>query len=976
MFHIVAIGASAGGLEALQQFFEAMPPDNGMGFVVIQHLSSDYKSMMAEILSEYTVMPVRQAEDGTEVVPEHVYLIPPEKSMAITDGRLRLTEKVRQGGPVLPIDTFFHSLARERGEHAIAVVLSGTGNDGTLGIRGIKEQDGMVLVQSLASAKFDGMPQSAIHTGLADSILAPAEMPAVLLNAVHHLPVMDVTGFFRNPKVESELEELDEILDNLMRCSRVAMLFLDRNLCIRRFTPAMREYMPLLDSDIGRPLEDLHSRLQYPGLYQDLRAVMADNRSRDVEIEGEQDHWYMAQLSPYLTRDGEVQGSILNLVDISERKRSEQRIQDAQERLRLATETGGSGRGVNWGETGEVRDAQALEQAQNRLQAAEHFIRATIDSLAAYLCVVDENGMILMVNRAWREFADANPPVPITYCEGSNYLQVCDQSSGPGSVEAGSFALGLRSVLNGEQDAFQMTYPCPSDTEPRWFQASVARFDEDDRVRAVVIHENITERVLAEHNLRALNRDFTTLLENTTDFIYFKDQNSRFRFCSQTLADITGHLRWQDLIGKHDVEVFPPNTAKIYYEEELPIFERGKPLLNKIDPYYDAQGRQGWVDTSKWPVFGPDGKVVGIFGISRDITAIKQVQLELERAKEAAEAASHAKSAFLANISHELRTPLNAVLGYAQILQRDAALTAEQRQSVETIKRSGDYLLVLINDVLDLAKIETGRLELQPEPCETERFFAELSELFELHALDKGIAFHYQPSATLPPALEVDPKRLRQVCMNLLGNAVKFTDQGEVRLETDYRDGNLFIRVRDTGIGIPAELLETIFQPFHQAYKDQYKQQGTGLGLAISRNLIRQMDGGIEVESEAGAGSCFTIRIPLAAVEPPRSTVTLDGQTLDNLTDYRDEDVPSPAPPDLPGESIQPATTDALSAASLAALKQSVTHGERQKILDLLSDLKSQNAALAAMLQSWGDAYEYQRILDWIENIRQNQEER
>jgi PAS domain S-box-containing protein len=158
------------------------------------------------------------------------------------------------------------------------------------------------------------------------------------------------------------------------------------------------------------------------------------------------------------------------------------------------------------------------------------------------------------------------------------------------------------------------------------------RYRGEDSV--LVFVRDITERKRGEQALKALNRDFVTLLENTSDFIYFKDQYSRFRFCSQTLAQITGHAHWRDMTGKHDLEVFPEDTARIYYEEELPIFREGIPLLDKVDPYYDADGKPGWVSTSKWPVFGDDGKTVaGIFGISRIVTERVRAEAEERRLK-------------------------------------------------------------------------------------------------------------------------------------------------------------------------------------------------------------------------------------------------------------------------------------------------------------------------------------------------------
>jgi len=176
--HIVGIGASAGGLEALERLFSKMPPDTGMAFVVVQHLSPDFKSLMNELLARWTSMPIHAAEEGMPVAANAIYLMPPKKEMIISDGKLLLTDKGPPDELTLPIDQFFRSLAREAGRRAIAVVLSGTGSDGSRGIRDVHVAGGFVVVQSEETAKFDGMPRSAMETGLADASLAPEEIPA------------------------------------------------------------------------------------------------------------------------------------------------------------------------------------------------------------------------------------------------------------------------------------------------------------------------------------------------------------------------------------------------------------------------------------------------------------------------------------------------------------------------------------------------------------------------------------------------------------------------------------------------------------------------------------------------------------------------------------------------------------------------------------------------------------------------------
>ena len=210
-FFVVGLGASAGGLEALRSFFEAMPPESGMAFVVIQHLSPDHKSRMAELLARNTRMPVAVAADGVRVEPDHVYVIPPGKCLTIFHGALLLTEIGTDKRPNLPIDLFFTSLAEDRGERAIAIGLSGTGSDGTRGIRAIKEAGGLVMVQEESSAKFSGMPHSAIGTGLADFILPASEMPGALLKFIRHPLLVRSPGAARHPP-ESAMQKITALL--------------------------------------------------------------------------------------------------------------------------------------------------------------------------------------------------------------------------------------------------------------------------------------------------------------------------------------------------------------------------------------------------------------------------------------------------------------------------------------------------------------------------------------------------------------------------------------------------------------------------------------------------------------------------------------------------------------------------------------------------------------------------------------------
>lgn len=234
--YYVCIGASAGGLEAIETFFKNMSHDSGLAFVVVQHLSPDYKSLMAELLSKHTRMPVLRSDDGMTVEANHVYLIPPKKNLSIFHGKLLLTDQDPSRGVNLPIDIFMRSLAEDQGEKAIAIILSGTGSDGTRGIRAVKEQGGMIMVQSEESAKFDGMPKSAINTGLPDFVLPPDEMPRLLLSFVKHPYAAKVEG---TPVLVTDEDALTRIFALLRESSKLDFTFYKPSTVIRRIERRM-----------------------------------------------------------------------------------------------------------------------------------------------------------------------------------------------------------------------------------------------------------------------------------------------------------------------------------------------------------------------------------------------------------------------------------------------------------------------------------------------------------------------------------------------------------------------------------------------------------------------------------------------------------------------------------------------------------------------------------------------------------------
>ena len=252
--------------------------------------------------------------------------------------------------------------------------------------------------------------------------------------------------------------------------------------------------------------------------------------------------------------------------------------------------------------------------------------------------------------------------------------------------------------------------------------------------------------------------------------------------------------------------------------------------------------------------------------LQKEIDAHRHTDALLQRAKESAETANLAKSRFLTGMSHEMRAPLNSILGYSQVLLRNGRLTDTQHDSVSTIRRNGEHLSSLVDGLLELSRIEAGKLRLEQEPVDLGEFFAQIVKMFAPLAQAKGLTFHDDVSGNLPPFVHGDPKRLRQILINLLGNAVKFTDRGSVTLRVRYQREIAHVEVLDTGVGIAADDQSRIFLPFERATSPA-GADGTGLGLTITRLLVDLMGGDIRLSSRPGEGSCFTVRLYLPSRE-------------------------------------------------------------------------------------------------------------
>ena len=269
---------------------------------------------------------------------------------------------------------------------------------------------------------------------------------------------------------------------------------------------------------------------------------------------------------------------------------------------------------------------------------------------------------------------------------------------------------------------------------------------------------------------------------------------------------------------------------------------------------------------------------------ARRNTELQKAKQDADTARSAAESANRAKSEFLANMSHELRTPLNGILGYTQILIKEKDLSKKQVEGLEIIQKSGEHLLTLINDILDLSKIEAEKMELNFSDFSLTQLLKTMLNVFRIRSAEKNISFSHQEQSPLPDYVHGDEKKIRQILTNLLGNAIKFTDEGGVILKTGYHGNKIRFQVEDTGIGIPEESLEEIFRSFHQV-AERNRSEGAGLGLAISYKLARLMKGSLGVKSALNDGSIFWFEVELPPVEGVTDLGTIDEKNIVGIKD-------------------------------------------------------------------------------------------
>lgn len=467
---------------------------------------------------------------------------------------------------------------------------------------------------------------------------------------------------------------------------------------------------------------------------------------------------------------------------------------------------------------------------------------------------------LLYINRA------AETIYGIPFEQISNSATLWLEAIEPKDQEILQINLGRLHVVKRFEQKFRVKH---ADGGVRWLQGQfqLIKDGQGSAIAIGCIAKDVTSRIKAERQLEESKAIYHSLVESLPLNVFRKDREGRLVFVNGKYCDTLNRTR-TELMGMTDDDLFDEDLAEKYRKDDKWVLQTGLPF-HDIEKHPDTDGQLLFVEVLKTPVKDAKGRRIGIQGMFWDVTDRKHAELALQEAKEIAEAASNAKSDFLANVSHEIRTPMNAIIGMSELVLESSGET-KNSEYLQMIHQSGHSLLTLINDILDFSKIEAGKLELDSRWFDLREQLGDTLRTLALRAHEKQLDLVCNIDPRLPSTVLGDADRLRQVVVNLVGNAIKFTSEGFVAFDVQCLERNsesieLKFTVSDTGIGIAGDKLETIFREFEQADTSTTRQYGgTGLGLAIASRLVDLMGGKVSVKSEVGQGSEFQFQLGFA----------------------------------------------------------------------------------------------------------------
>src|SRR6476661_3427862 len=512
-----------------------------------------------------------------------------------------------------------------------------------------------------------------------------------------------------------------------------------------------------------------------------------------------------------------------------------------------------------------ARNINDRKQAEAELRDRNALLNSILESTPDFIVVKDREGRHVALNSNLANFLGK----PIEEIIGKDDLELLPPDTARAIMAKDRQLMAAGITESYEEDVSQ------GETTATFFTTKAPWRDAKGNILGIIaITRDISDRKQAEDAIKQSEERYRSLIAATSQIVWTADAEGRCpdtptlrAYTGQSEAEVVG-FGWLDAVHPEDRE----RTAQVWMEAA-----QTNSLYDTEYRIRAADGNYRYFQARGVPILNEDGSLREWIGTCTDIHDRKQAEFLMAKAKEAAEAASRAKSEFLANMSHELRTPLNGIMGYAQILQRSKVLNEEERARIDVIYQCGSHLLTLINDILDLSKIEAQKVELMPTDFHFPAFLQGVAEMCRIRAELKGIHFHFPSSPELPIGIRADEKRLRQVLINLLSNAIKFTDEGSVTFTVSFAtEGKIRFEIRDTGTGIAQDQLQAIFQPFEQVGDRRRQTEGTGLGLAISKRIVELMGSTIQVQSEMNVGSIFWFDVNLSQADEWVKTSQID----------------------------------------------------------------------------------------------------
>jgi PAS domain S-box-containing protein len=505
------------------------------------------------------------------------------------------------------------------------------------------------------------------------------------------------------------------------------------------------------------------------------------------------------------------------------------------------------------------------KRAEEAAKASEDQFRGVLATAPNAIVISDHDGRILLVNEQVENVFGyireelIGQPVEVLLPDPLRGLHV--KHRGDYLSEPYTRAMGYGLDLKGRRKDGS-TFPV---------DISLSPLETNDGTLVTSIIRDITEHKEFEEALQESEARYRSTSELTSDYIYSvnfsQEGGSELDWATEAFTPLTGFSPEELAQRGGWPSIVHPEDVKNYHQQREQLLTTGGSDI-VVYRIITKAGDTHWLEDHRSATCDEKtGRVHRMLGAAKDITESVVSEQALQKAKEAAEAANRAKSAFLANMSHELRTPLNAILGFTQLMHRDQSLNIKQREQIDIISRSGEHLLALINDVLEMSKIEAGRMTLDETSFDLHTLLDDLVDMLTLRATNKGISIQVELATEVPKYIRADEGKLRQVLINLLSNAVKFTDQGGVVLRVGFplKDSSdqLRFEVQDSGVGIPPDKLGSVFDAFVQIVSGQQDAEGSGLGLAISQQFVKLMGGEIVASSELNIGSVFSFEIPV-----------------------------------------------------------------------------------------------------------------